>query len=90
MGRPRPLEGLRILAVEQFGAGPVGTMLMADMGAEIIKIENFKGGGDSARPVPPYPLPNNDSYYFQCFNRGKNDQNSMGLFSSPKKMGAAG
>ncbi len=71
MGRPRPLEGLRVLAVEQFGAGPVGTMLLADLGAEIVKIENFKAGGDSARPVPPYMLPNNDSYYFQCFNRNK-------------------
>ena len=71
MGRSRPLEGLRVLAVEQFGAGPVGTMLMADLGAEIIKIENHKVGGDSARPVPPYPLPNNDSYYYQSFNRNK-------------------
>jgi crotonobetainyl-CoA:carnitine CoA-transferase CaiB-like acyl-CoA transferase len=71
MNTSRPLEGLRVLAVEQFGAGPVGTMLLADMGAEIIKIENFKAGGDSARPVPPYLLPNNDSYYFQGFNRNK-------------------
>ncbi|HJP13753.1 MAG: CoA transferase [Nitrospinota bacterium] len=71
MNASRPLEGLRVLAVEQFGAGPVGTMLLADMGAEIIKIENFKAGGDSSRPVPPYLLPNNDSYYFQGFNRNK-------------------
>jgi len=57
--------------VEQFGAGPVGTMLLADMGAEVIKIENHDVGGDSARPVPPYPLPENDSYYFQSLNRNK-------------------
>ena len=35
-----PLEGLRILAVSQFGAGPWGTMMLADLGAEIIKIED--------------------------------------------------
>ncbi len=66
-----PLEGLRILAVEQFGAGPLASQLLADMGAEIIKIEDHAVGGDSARPVPPYSLPNNDSYYFQSLNRNK-------------------
>lgn len=70
-GGPLPLEGLRVLAVEQFGAGPVGTMILADLGAEVIKIENPAVQGDSARPVPPYALPNNDSYYFQAFNRNK-------------------
>ena len=34
-----PLEGVRILSVEQFGAGPWGTMMLADLGAEILKIE---------------------------------------------------
>lgn len=67
----RPLEGLRILAVEQFGAGPLASQLLADMGAEVIKIEDHAVGGDSARPVPPYSLPENDSYYFQTFNRNK-------------------
>ena len=66
-----PLEGLRILAVEQFGAGPLASQLLADMGAEVIKIEDHAVGGDSARPVPPYALPDNDSYYFQSFNRNK-------------------
>ena len=66
-----PLEGLRILAVEQFGAGPLASQLLGDMGAEVIKIEDHAVGGDSARPVPPYALPNNDSYYFQSFNRNK-------------------
>jgi len=71
MSESRPLDGLKVLAVEQFGAGPIGTMLLADMGAEVIKIENHLVGGDSARPVPPYPLPKNDSYYFQSLNRNK-------------------
>ena len=66
-----PLEGLRILAVEQFGAGPLASQLLGDMGAEVIKIEDHAVGGDSARPVPPFALPDNDSYYFQSFNRNK-------------------
>jgi len=69
MARP-PLDGLRILAVSQFGAGPFGTQLLADLGADVIKIEDPGVGGDSARYVPPF-LGEADSPYFQSFNRGK-------------------
>ncbi len=69
MARP-PLEGLRVLAVSQFGAGPFGTQVLADMGAEIIKIEDPHVGGDISRYVPPYQH-EQDSLYFQSFNRGK-------------------
>jgi crotonobetainyl-CoA:carnitine CoA-transferase CaiB-like acyl-CoA transferase len=69
MARP-PLDGVRILAVSQFGAGPFGTQVLADLGAEIIKIEDPDVGGDSARYVPPYQH-EQDSLYFQSFNRGK-------------------
>jgi crotonobetainyl-CoA:carnitine CoA-transferase CaiB-like acyl-CoA transferase len=69
MSRP-PLEGVRILAVSQFGAGPFGTQVLADLGAEIIKIEDPGVGGDSARYVPPFQG-EADSPYFQSFNRGK-------------------
>jgi crotonobetainyl-CoA:carnitine CoA-transferase CaiB-like acyl-CoA transferase len=65
-----PLQGLRVLAVSQFGAGPFGTALLADMGAEVIKIEDPGSGGDSARTVPPWEI-EGDSLYFQSFNRGK-------------------
>jgi crotonobetainyl-CoA:carnitine CoA-transferase CaiB-like acyl-CoA transferase len=65
-----PLEGVRILAVSQFGAGPFGTQVLADMGAEIIKIEDPAVGGDVSRYVPPY-VGEEDSLYFQSFNRGK-------------------
>lgn len=64
------LDGVRILAVEQFGAGPYGTLHLADLGAEIIKIENPHDGGDIARSVPPF-TGNQDSLYFQSFNRNK-------------------
>jgi len=65
-----PLDGLRVLAVSQFGAGPFGTQLLVDLGAEIIKIEDPRVGGDVAREVGPY-AGEDDSLYFQSFNRGK-------------------
>lgn len=64
------LKGIRVLAISQFGAGPFGTLHLADLGAEVIKIENPKAGGDVARIVPPYTAPG-DSLYFQAFNRNK-------------------
>ena len=68
--RHPPLGGIRIVSVEQFGAGPWGTMMLADLGAEIIKVENPGTGGDVARYVPPYTA-DRDSLYFQSFNRNK-------------------
>ena len=65
-----PLAGVRIIAAEQYGAGPFATMYLADMGAEIIKIE-APGGGDSSRQSGPYYLGDNDSEFFQTFNLGK-------------------
>ncbi len=65
-----PLSGIRIVSVEQFGAGPWATMMLADLGAEIIKVENPETGGDVARYVPPYTA-EQDSVYFQSFNRNK-------------------
>ncbi len=66
-----PLEGVRILAVEQFGAAPYGTMLLANLGAEVIKIENAAAGGDPSRSVGPYFLGQGDSLYFQSWNLSK-------------------
>ena len=65
-----PLTGLRIIAVEQFGAGPFGTLLLADLGAEVIKIEDPAAGGDVGRNVPP-GASGGSSLYFEAFNRGK-------------------
>ena len=63
-----PLSGVRILAVEQYGAGPFGTLQLADLGAEIVKIENAGEGGDVGRHVrhPNDPLPQGDSLFFQA------------------------
>jgi crotonobetainyl-CoA:carnitine CoA-transferase CaiB-like acyl-CoA transferase len=64
------LDGLRIVSVSQFGAGPFGTQLLADLGAEVLKVEDPAVGGDVARHVGPYAA-GGDSLYFQSFNRGK-------------------
>jgi len=66
-----PLSGLRIIAVEQYGAGPYGSMQLADLGAEVIKIENPVDGGDMARRVGPYFVGPGDSHFFHSFNRNK-------------------
>ncbi len=66
-----PLAGLRVLAVEQYGAGPWGTLYLADLGAEVIKIENHKDGGDVGRHVGPHFFGEEDSHFFQTFNRNK-------------------
>jgi crotonobetainyl-CoA:carnitine CoA-transferase CaiB-like acyl-CoA transferase len=64
------LDGLRIVTVSQFGAGPFGTQLLADLGAEVIKVEDPAVGGDVSRHVGPH-TGEDDSLYFQSFNRGK-------------------
>ena len=66
-----PLDSLRVIAVEQYGAGPFGTLFMADLGAEVIKIENPHDGGDMARSVGPDYLDNGESLFFHAFNRNK-------------------
>ena len=68
--RAGPLAGLRVVAVEQFGAGPFGTLLLADLGAEVIKIEDPGSGGDVSRYIPPVQQ-GTDSLYFEAVNRNK-------------------
>jgi crotonobetainyl-CoA:carnitine CoA-transferase CaiB-like acyl-CoA transferase len=67
----KPLAGMRVIAVEQYGAAPYGTMLLAELGAEVIKIEQAETGGDPARHVGPHRLGPADSQYFQAWNLGK-------------------
>jgi crotonobetainyl-CoA:carnitine CoA-transferase CaiB-like acyl-CoA transferase len=66
----KPLADVRIIALEQYGAGPFGSVQLADLGAEVIKIEDPASGGDIGRYVPPYQ-DGEDSLFFEVFNRNK-------------------
>ncbi len=66
-----PLSGLRVVAVEQYGAGPFATQHLADLGADVIKIENAKDGGDVGRAVGPHYFGPGDSHFYEAFNRNK-------------------
>lgn len=66
-----PLDGVRVLTVEQYGAGPFGTQYLADQGAEVIKIESPSLGGDYARAVGPHFFAEEHSQFFHSFNRNK-------------------
>jgi len=66
-----PLASVRVLTFEAFGAGPFGSMYLADLGAEVIKIENRAQGGDATRGMGPYFLGEHDSHFFQTFNLNK-------------------
>ena len=66
-----PLHGLRILTIEAFGAAPFASMYLANLGAEVIKIENRAQGGDPSRSMGPHLLGEGDSQYFQTFNLNK-------------------
>lgn len=65
---PRPLEGIRVLDLTRLLPGAVCTMLLADLGADVIKIED-PNGGDYARWMPP--LMDGLSVYFHMNNRDK-------------------
>jgi crotonobetainyl-CoA:carnitine CoA-transferase CaiB-like acyl-CoA transferase len=65
-----PLEDVRIVALEQYGAGPFGSLHLADLGADVIKVEDPTVGGDVGRYVPPY-AEDEDSLFFETFNRNK-------------------
>jgi CoA:oxalate CoA-transferase len=62
------LEGVRVIAVEKALAGPFTTMLLGDMGAEVIKIER-PGVGDDSRSWPPFD--GTESHFFMSVNRNK-------------------
>ncbi|MDA1097155.1 MAG: CoA transferase [Chloroflexi bacterium] len=65
---PGPLAGLRVLDLTRILAGPFCTMILADLGAEVIKVERPEGG-DLSRGTGPFM--NGESYYFMSVNRGK-------------------
>ena len=61
------LDGVRVLELARFQAGPRGGMMMSDLGAEVIKIERI--GGEETRRNPP--IVRGQSVYFTVYNRGK-------------------
>jgi crotonobetainyl-CoA:carnitine CoA-transferase CaiB-like acyl-CoA transferase len=71
----KPLEDIRIIAIEQYAAGPFGSVQLADLGADVIKVEDPATGGDIGRYVPPLQE-GEDSLFFETFNRNKR---SIGL-----------
>lgn len=66
----KPLDDIKILSLEQYGAGPFGSLHLADLGAEVIKIEDPNFNGDVGRYVPPFNK-GTDSLFHETFNRGK-------------------
>jgi len=69
------LDGVRVLELARFQAGPRGGMLLSDLGAEVIKIE--PPGGEETRKMPP--LVRGQSVYFAVYNRGKKSVSHAGL-----------
>jgi crotonobetainyl-CoA:carnitine CoA-transferase CaiB-like acyl-CoA transferase len=68
--RPLPLEGVRVLDISQVMAGPYACMLLADLGADVIKIEP-PGGGDQTRGSMGFKMKGPDSMGFLNMNRNK-------------------
>ncbi len=66
-----PLSGLRILDLSRVLAGPYATMMLGDMGAEVIKIEHPLTGDDTRSWGPPFTEKGRESSYFLSINRNK-------------------
>ena len=66
--RRGPLNGIKVLDLTQFLAGPFSTQIFADLGAEVIKLE--APSGDWSRTLPPYFV-QDDSCYYLSINRNK-------------------
>lgn len=73
MGTDGPLVGVRVLDLARVLAGPYAAMLLADLGAEVIKVERPETGDDTRSWGPPFAGPEGDrqSTYFLSVNRGK-------------------
>ena len=67
--KPRALEGMVVLDATQIMAGPFCTLLLADMGADVIKVEHPDGGDDTRRMGPPFIA--GESAAFLAMNRDK-------------------
>jgi crotonobetainyl-CoA:carnitine CoA-transferase CaiB-like acyl-CoA transferase len=65
-----PLAGLRVLDLSRILAGPFCTQILADLGADVIKVERAGMGDETRRWGPPY-APSGDAAYFYACNRGR-------------------
>ena len=84
-----PLSGVRVIAFEQYGAGPFGTQYLADLGADVIKVEPAGTSGDYLRAIGPYFIDGKDrnsasSIFFQALNRNKKSI-TLDIFSNDGK-----
>lgn len=68
MAQPKSLSGLKVLDLSRFIAGPHCSMLLGDLGADVVKVERTRGGDDT-RALGPYI--EGESIYFMMFNRNK-------------------
>ena len=73
---PRILDGIRVLDLSRILAGPWSTQILADLGAEVIKVERPGRGDDTRQWGPPFVKDRDgrdtsDSAYFMGCNRGK-------------------
>src|SRR4051812_33420072 len=70
MTKALPLQGVRVLDISQVMAGPYACMLLADLGADVVKIEP-PGGGDQTRGSMGFKMKGPDSLGFLNMNRNK-------------------
>ena len=66
---PGPIQGVKVLELAQIMAGPTCGLMLADLGAEVIKIEKIPGGDDTRRFLPPDI--NGEASAFMMMNRNK-------------------
>ncbi|POX47209.1 CaiB/BaiF CoA-transferase family protein [Streptomyces sp. Ru72] len=66
---PGALAGIRVLDLSRILSGPVATMVLADLGADVVKVEDTKDGDDTRQWAPPYQ--GDESAYFLAANRNK-------------------
>src|SRR4051794_9761944 len=65
-----PLEGVRVVDLSRILAGPFSTQIMADLGADVIKVERPGSGDETRRWGPPFAESGDAAYFFAC-NRGR-------------------
>src|SRR5207302_6835547 len=66
-----PMAGVRVLEVGNYMAGPFCTMQLADLGADVVKVESPAAGGDEVRKTEPFLGPDRESSTFVRLNRNK-------------------